>query len=139
MQIEAVVRRVVWLVRQDCNNKVLVFSTWAEVLLLLEHALRTNGVPYARARSSKTLQSAITTFRKKPAPGQPLVQTLLLLLKQGANGLNLTGQFAVPQHCRCMEMLHMLICQGRPKMVCSSARGSLISIMLNAAASLVTC
>lgn len=92
MQIEAVVRRVLWLTRQNADNKLLIFSTWAEVLLLLEHALKTNGVPYARARSRKALQDALTLFRqKKPAQGQPHVQTLLLLLKQGANGLNLTG------------------------------------------------
>ncbi len=91
-QIEAVVRRIMWLTRRDAAAKLLVFSTWAEVLLLLEHALKTNEVPYARAKTRKALDAAIADFREAPGPGDKArPRTLLLLLKQGANGLNLTG------------------------------------------------
>ena len=96
MQVEAVVRRVMWLTK-DPQTKVLVFSTWAEVLQLLEHALKTNEVPCMRAQSRQALEEAIQAFRKPVKPGKPVksgkphLQTLLLLLKQGGNGLNLTG------------------------------------------------
>lgn len=90
MQVEAVVRRVLWLIR-DPQTKVLVFSTWVEVLQLLEHALNTNHVPCVRAKSRKALEQAIEDFRKPVQSGKPHLQTMLLQLKQGGNGLNLTG------------------------------------------------
>ncbi len=79
-----------WLIK-DQETKVLVFSTWAEVLQLLEHALKTNHVPCMRAKSRDALEEAIKEFRKPVQMGKPRMQTLLLLLKQGGNGLNLTG------------------------------------------------
>ena len=79
-----------WLIK-DPQTKVLVFSTWAEVLQLLEHALKTNHVPCMRAKSRDALEGAIKEFRKPVQKGKPQLQTLLLLLKQGGNGLNLTG------------------------------------------------
>ena len=90
VQVEAVVRRVLWLIR-DPQTKVLVFSTWVEVLQLLEHALNTNHVPCVRAKSRKALEQAIEDFRKPVQSGKPHLQTMLLQLKQGGNGLNLTG------------------------------------------------
>ncbi len=89
-QVEAVVRRVLWLIR-DPQTKVLVFSTWVEVLQLLEHALNTNHVPCVRAKSRKALEQAIKDFRKPVQSGEPHLQAMLLQLKQGGNGLNLTG------------------------------------------------
>lgn len=100
MQIEAVVRRIKWLTSIDAMNKVLVFSTWQDVLEVVAHALRTNRLPFAHARGRKAMDSAISLF--KAAKPQPLddgqakakpahLQTLLLLVKQGGNGLNLTG------------------------------------------------
>ena len=104
VQVEAVVRRVMWLIK-DSQTKVLVFSTWAEVLQLLEHALKTNHVPCMRAKSRDALEGAIKEFRKPVQKGKLPLQTLLLLLKQGGNGLNLTGTplsmhaaFLVPMH-----------------------------------------
>ena len=90
VQVESVVRRVMWLIK-DPQTKILIFSTWAEVLQLLEHALKTNHVPCMRAKSRDALEEAIKEFRKPVKKGRPHLQTLLLLLKQGGNGLNLTG------------------------------------------------
>lgn len=60
--------------------------------MLLEHALATNGVPFVRPKNRKAFEDAIATFKQAPAQGgKDNVQTLLLMLKQGANGLNLTG------------------------------------------------
>ena len=106
VQVEAVVRRVMWLTK-DPQTKVLVFSTWAEVLQLLEHALKTNQMPCMRAQSRHALEEAIQAFRKpaKPAKsGKPHLQTLLLLLKQGGNGLNLTGM-PVTERAACLLLL----------------------------------
>ena len=35
LQLEAVVRRLLWLTRADAGNRVLVFSTWKDVLELI--------------------------------------------------------------------------------------------------------
>ena len=92
MQVEAVVRRVLWLIRNP-EVKILVFSTWSEVLQLLEHALSTNHVPCVRAKTRKDLERAIQDFRAPRQKGAQSLQTILLHLKQGGNGLNLTGAF----------------------------------------------
>ena len=94
-------RRIKWLTRSNASTKLLVFSTWAEVLLLLEHALGTNGVPHVRPTTRKAFEAALTTFKEAPKEGSGHVQTLLLLLKQGANGLNLTG-------AACMTLLESI-------------------------------
>lgn len=35
LQLEAVVRRLLWLTRQDATNRVLLFSSWKDVLELV--------------------------------------------------------------------------------------------------------
>jgi len=103
LQVEAVVRRVMWLTKNPQTN-VLVFSTWVEVLRLLEHALNTNRVPCVFAKTRKTLEQAIEDIRKPAKSGQPHLQTMLLQLKQGGNGLNLTGEStneAYALNCSC--------------------------------------
>ena len=112
LQVEAVVRRVMWLTKNPQTN-VLVFSTWVEVLRLLEHALNTNHVPCVFAKNRKALEQAIEDIRKPVGSGQPHLQTMLLQLKQGGNGLNLTGHLidgayaldcpcTSPMQCRCV-------------------------------------
>ena len=91
-------RRIKWLISQDPTAGILVFSSWGDVLELLAHALQANQVPYAYARTRKALDAAIANFCKSargedgPAGKSSPVQTLLLPVKQGANGLNLTGE-----------------------------------------------
>ncbi|KAK9844145.1 hypothetical protein WJX81_005910 [Elliptochloris bilobata] len=92
VQLEAVVRRVLAITRSDASSRLLVFSQWADVLELLAHALQANSVPFALARGRRALEDAIAQFRAPPvddAVGER-ARTLLLLVKQGANGLNLT-------------------------------------------------
>lgn len=88
-------RRVLWLIRNP-EVKILVFSTWSEVLQLLEHALSTNHVPCVRAKTRKDLERAIQDFRAPRQKGAQSLQTILLHLKQGGNGLNLTGALHRP-------------------------------------------
>ena len=100
MQVEAVVRRVLWLIRNP-EVKILVFSTWSEVLQLLEHALSTNHVPCVRAKTRKDLERAIQDFRAPRQKGAQSLQTILLHLKQGGNGLNLTGALHISSPVSC--------------------------------------
>lgn len=87
-------RRIKHLLRQDPAVKVLVFSSWQDVLELVSHALQTNKLPYAYARGRKAFDKAIADF-KQPSSAEggksAGIQILLMLVKQGANGLNLTG------------------------------------------------
>ncbi len=55
-----------------------------------------NGVPFVLGRGRRAMEDAVAQFRAAPAAGAHLAKggparTLLLLIKQGANGLNLTG------------------------------------------------
>jgi E3 ubiquitin-protein ligase SHPRH len=100
LQIEAVVRRVKHLTTSS-DAKVLVFSTWPEVLQILSHALRDNGVCFAYAKTPQKLRQAISDLKMaapqaarpntKAIPATQRLQTILLPIKHGANGLNLTG------------------------------------------------
>jgi len=92
LQLEAVVRRIKHLMHQDAAAKVLVFSSWQDVLELVSHALQTNKMPYAYARGRKAFDAAVADFKQTASSQSQAVQILLLLVKQGANGLNLTGQ-----------------------------------------------
>ena len=87
-------RRIKRLLQQDAGAKMLVFSSWQDVLELVSHALHTNKLPYAYARGRKAFDSAVADFKqpRSAESGRPDgIQILLLLVKQGANGLNLTG------------------------------------------------
>ncbi|GAQ81004.1 hypothetical protein KFL_000680200 [Klebsormidium nitens] len=85
-KMDAVVRRVLWVSENDPAAKFLIFSTWHDVLDLVAHALRSNGVPFERAKGRAGLNPAIKRFRK-PFPAG--ARALLLPIAQGANGLNL--------------------------------------------------
>lgn len=97
------VRRIKRLTQKDPSAKVLVFSSWQDVLELVSHALQANALPFAYAsrkgKGRNAFDQAISRF-KQPAASLDTVQhgssaanmqILLLLIKQGANGLNLTG------------------------------------------------
>lgn len=102
VQIEAVVRRIKHLTAgPPPAARVLVFSSWSVVLDILAHALRDNGVKYMYAKDAAKLQKAITALRAVPqearpdegsasGPPPPQLQTILLPVKLGSNGLNLT-------------------------------------------------
>ncbi|KAG0590383.1 hypothetical protein M758_1G090700 [Ceratodon purpureus] len=106
-KLEAVIRRILRLKSEDPDTKVLVFSEWQGVLDVVEHALTTNHITYARVKGGGPTQmnAAISRFRgvesdptaskksgKKLAKvdeTQGPVQVLLMPIKLGANGLNL--------------------------------------------------
>lgn len=53
MKIEAVTRRILWIKSSDPEAKVLVFSSWNDVLDVLEHAFNANGITYTRMKGGR--------------------------------------------------------------------------------------
>ncbi|KAI5079688.1 hypothetical protein GOP47_0005167 [Adiantum capillus-veneris] len=85
-KMEAVVRRILWVQASDPSSRFLVFSTWNDVLDVVEHSLSANKVAYVRAKGQRHLNSAICKFKAE----NEAAKVLLLLIQHGANGLNLT-------------------------------------------------
>ncbi|KAL2227323.1 UNVERIFIED_CONTAM: E3 ubiquitin-protein ligase SHPRH [Sesamum indicum] len=101
-KIEAVTRRILWIKSTDPKAKILVFSSWNDVLDVLQHAFIANNISYIRMKGGRKSQIAISHFRgqqksnakessktteDKADTNSP--QVLLLLIQHGANGLNL--------------------------------------------------
>ncbi|GER46593.1 SNF2 domain-containing protein [Striga asiatica] len=102
-KIEAVTRRILWIGSADPKSKILVFSSWNDVLDVLQHAFAANSINYVRMKGGRKSQIAVSQFRghkspakengKKPENNNNVAtkspQVLLLLIQHGANGLNL--------------------------------------------------
>ncbi|XP_020226329.1 E3 ubiquitin-protein ligase SHPRH [Cajanus cajan] len=95
-KIEAVTRRILWVKANDHRAKVLVFSSWNDVLDVLEHAFAANNITYIRMKGGRKAHVAISQFRGKQNGSRGCegstaksIQVLLLLIQHGANGLNL--------------------------------------------------
>ncbi|XP_021866581.1 uncharacterized protein [Spinacia oleracea] len=102
-KIEAITRRILWIKSSDPKAKVLVFSSWNDVLDVLEHAFSTNEISYVRMKGGrKPSQAALSIFKgekmtqkgcgkmnDKQKQDAKFIQVLLLLIQHGANGLNL--------------------------------------------------
>ncbi|KAM1069775.1 hypothetical protein ACFX13_001692 [Malus domestica] len=99
-KIEAVTRRILWIKSTDPEAKVLVFSSWHDVLDVLEHAFTANDITHVRMKGGRKSQVAISEFKgeKISTKGNQKIrgqkeqrsfQVLLLLIQHGANGLNL--------------------------------------------------
>ncbi|XP_015575743.2 E3 ubiquitin-protein ligase SHPRH [Ricinus communis] len=100
-KIEAITRRILGIKSSDPEAKVLVFSSWNDVLDVLEHAFNANGITYIRMKGGRKAHISISQFRgqksntignhrvhsQKESP-KP-IQVLMLLVQHGANGLNL--------------------------------------------------
>ncbi|KAL6896865.1 hypothetical protein ACP4OV_007437 [Aristida adscensionis] len=99
-KIEAVTRRILRITSTDGTAKVLVFSSWNDVLDVLEHSLAANSIFYVRMKGGRKSQAALSQFKghvssingeraKGTASKMHPVQVLLMLTQHGANGLNL--------------------------------------------------
>ncbi|KAK9159338.1 hypothetical protein Scep_005912 [Stephania cephalantha] len=99
-KIEAVVRRILWVKFTDPDGKVLVFSSWNDVLDVLEHALSANDISFVRMKGGRKSHIAISKFKgentfartgegSERQQEKRSFQVLLLLIQHGANGLNL--------------------------------------------------
>lgn len=94
-KLEAVLRRLKAITRAQSAARVLVFSTWVDSLDILSHALAANHLPHAYAKHAAKFQSELARFKKGASTDESLTgieapRVLLLLIKQGGNGLNLT-------------------------------------------------
>lgn len=103
-KIEAITRRILWISFKDPSAKLLVFSSWNDVLDVLEHAFAANSISCIRMKGGRKAHVSISQFKgerssstkgasKKhaqlPLSETKSVQVLLLLIQHGANGLNL--------------------------------------------------
>ncbi|XP_073020785.1 uncharacterized protein [Primulina eburnea] len=100
-KIEAVTRRILWIISTDPTEKILVFSSWNDVLDVLQHAFATNSISYVRMKGGRKSQVAISEFKGQRSHAKEnnkkigeetntkSAQVLLLLIQHGANGLNL--------------------------------------------------
>lgn len=53
VKIEAVVRRILWATLNDQDAKILVFSSWNDVLDVLGHALAANNITFVRMKGGR--------------------------------------------------------------------------------------
>ena len=82
--MEAVVRRIKALLAAAPSTKIVVFSTWAEVLAIVDAALAANGVRTLRPKTRRDVGAAATAFRGDDSP-----HVLLLRVAHGGAGLTL--------------------------------------------------
>lgn len=85
-KIEAIVRRIKWLLSLNNDAKVLVFSEFEDVLDVIQQAISRNSILLERATTGGVkLNVSLENFKKNAN-----VHVLLLPLKRAAHGLNLT-------------------------------------------------
>ena len=71
----------------DANHRMLVFSTFVSALKIIRKALEERGIPYCYLDGSTTdRQGVCDTFNSTPT-----IPVMLMSLKAGGTGLNLTG------------------------------------------------
>ncbi|KAK1388404.1 E3 ubiquitin-protein ligase SHPRH [Heracleum sosnowskyi] len=99
-KVEAVTKRILWIKSTTPEAKVLVFSSWNDVLDVLQHAFVANNITFIRMQGGRRSHIAINRFRgeRSSLKGSGLqdcqpeikpIQVLLILVQHGANGLNL--------------------------------------------------
>ncbi|KAI8112832.1 hypothetical protein M9434_004152 [Picochlorum sp. BPE23] len=86
-KIESIVRRVKIISESLPEDKMIIFSSWKDALDIVAFALEQNGVHHLYPKTGKKFDQAVSVFRNSNVHDSPRV--LLLLLKQGGNGLNL--------------------------------------------------
>lgn len=96
-KIEAIVRRIIAILNTSKDEdersatKILVFSTWRGALEIVSHALTAAKVVHSYPRTPKEFDTAIVDFtsNSRALTSSQLPRVLLMLTKQGGNGLNL--------------------------------------------------
>ena len=48
------------------GEKAIVFSEWEDMLALLSHALKKNGIEHLRCKGSKAISKGLAIFKKDP-------------------------------------------------------------------------
>ncbi|KAI1790830.1 SNF2 family N-terminal domain-containing protein, partial [Ganoderma leucocontextum] len=84
-KIETLVQHLFYIETTDPGAKSIVFSAWADSLLIIEHALRANGVTCLRIDQNTGRTNAAKKFRTDPN-----IRVLLLHGERENAGLNVT-------------------------------------------------
>ncbi|KAI0742548.1 SNF2 family N-terminal domain-containing protein [Daedaleopsis nitida] len=84
-KIETLVRHLLYLDVTDSGSKSIVFSAWADSLLIIQHALRENGISCLRIDQNTGRRNAAKKFRTDPT-----IRVLLLHGERENAGLNVT-------------------------------------------------
>ncbi|KAI0632763.1 SNF2 family N-terminal domain-containing protein [Trametes polyzona] len=84
-KIETLIRHLLYLEVVDPGAKSIVFSAWADSLLIIQHALRANGISCLRVDQNTGKQNAAKRFRTDPT-----ISVLLLHGERENAGLNVT-------------------------------------------------
>ena len=83
-KLGAIIHQISRVEKTSPEAKCLVFSQWEEVLTVLEHGLRSCDISFLRLENGRQFDR-VMNFRQDPS-----VRVLLLPLRSGAKGLNLT-------------------------------------------------
>ncbi|XP_068240561.1 E3 ubiquitin-protein ligase SHPRH [Palaemon carinicauda] len=83
-KMEGVVRLVLKIKEKDPEAKILVFSSWNDVLDVIGDAFAQNGITYRALHKHSKFQTHLAAFKSS---GQ--ITALLIPISSGANGLNL--------------------------------------------------
>jgi E3 ubiquitin-protein ligase SHPRH len=81
-KVEAVVRRVLHVLGSDPHSRVIVFSTWLDVLNIVSHALTANAVQHVLGRSRKAFMAALELFKGSAVTDDPPAATPSTVKKQ---------------------------------------------------------
>ncbi|GJE89122.1 hypothetical protein PsYK624_052160 [Phanerochaete sordida] len=84
-KIQTLLRHLLYLQIIDPGAKSIVFSAWADSLLIIEHALTRNAIPCLRIDQSTRKENAVKKFKTDPN-----IQVLLLHGERENAGLNVT-------------------------------------------------
>ncbi|TBU46840.1 SNF2 family N-terminal domain-containing protein [Dichomitus squalens] len=84
-KIETLVQHLLYLEVTDPGAKSIVFSAWADSLLIIQHALRANGINCLRVDQNSGRRNAAKKFRTDPT-----ISVLLLHGSRENAGLNVT-------------------------------------------------
>lgn len=84
-KIQTVVRHLLYLELSDPGSKTIVFSAWADSLLIIQHALRVNGISCLRIDQHSGKENAAKRFRTDSS-----ISVLLLHGERENAGLNVT-------------------------------------------------
>lgn len=94
-KVEAVVRRVVFILSSDPLARILVFSGWSDLLDILAHALRCNGVEPGQARGRQGFVRAVEEFKAGAAEDEKAAAAAAAAV--GASGLLHPGGTSLQQ------------------------------------------
>lgn len=83
-KVEQIIRCVIKIISDDPVAKILIFSTWQDVLQLISNALLENEIKHCCKKDAKSFTRTIDSFKQTAD-----IKVLLLPINSGSKGLNL--------------------------------------------------